>query len=337
MSSKMNAVITIAPKTSVVRQVDMPVMDDDSVLIKIKYCGVCHSEHYAWAHNPQGGAFGHEPMGAIAAVGKNVSGFAVGERVSGLWGNFMPGAGGMVEYAVANVAQSTIVKLPDNVRDEDLALEPLACLYSAASKVKCTMPGATVCVVGCGYMGCGIISLLKLRGMRVVGVDIHPASRSDALTYGADEVYSPQEALDKFIRDARVDDPLDAGFEAVSEWGETNESLDLAIRLTKKCGLLCVGAYHTGPKRQVDMERLGLKAIILNNTHPREYDLMRTGAHNAARMLGEGTWNFKNIPTMVYPMNQFDRAQAELDTKYGRYMKALINMELTDGEPYLVM
>lgn len=325
MGKKMRAIVTIAPKTSVIKEVDMPAMDDDSVLIRLKYCGVCYSEHYDWAHSPEGGTFGHEPMGVIAEVGRNVKEFRVGDRVSGMWGSTLPGAGGMVEYSVANVKKSTLIKLPDNVRDEDLIVEPLACMFSAVSKVKDTMPGTRVCVVGCGYMGCGAISLLKRRGFYIVGVDIRETSRQDALRYGADEVCTPEEALETYK----------SSFKVVCEWGESNESLDTAIRLTACCGLLCVGAYHTGPKRQVDMQQLGVKAIVLHNTHPREPWLSDTGARNAVRMLESGEWNYRDIPTMVYPMDQFDRAQEELESKYGHHMKALINMEMLTGEPYM--
>lgn len=325
METKMKAVITVGPKTSVIKEVDMPVMNDDSVMIKLKYCGVCHSEHYDWANSPDGGAFGHEPMGVIVEVGKNVTGFKVGDHVSGMWGSTLPGAGAMVQYAVADVRNSTIIKIPDNIRDEDAVLEPLSCMFSAVSKVKDTMPGTKICIVGCGYMGCGAISLLKLRGFYVVAVDIRETSRQDALTYGADEVYTPEEALLKYR----------SAFSVVCEWGETNESLDLAINLTAECGRLYVGAYHTGPKRLVDMQQLGVKAIVLNNTHPRESWLSVTGARNAMRMLESGEWKFKNIPTMIYPMDQFDRAQQDQETKYGHYMKALLNMEMETGEPYM--
>lgn len=253
----MKAVITIGPGKSVVREIPEPSMNDDSVKVKLKYVGVCRSEHYDWMHNPNGGAFGHEPMGVIVEVGKNVRGFQVGDRISGLWGSSLPGTGGMVEYAVVDVNDSVLIKLPDDRRDEDMVLEPLACMVCAVSKVRCTMPGAKVCVVGCGYMGCGAISLLKLRGFYVVGVDLLESSRKNALTYGADEVYTPEEVLDRYIRPEK-DNPILAGFEEVMEWGETNESLDLAINLTKMCGQLCVGAYHTGPKRMVDMQQLGV-------------------------------------------------------------------------------
>lgn len=105
----MKAIITTLPGKSVLQEVPMPEMNEDSVLIQLKYCGVCYSEHYEWKTN--GGAFGHEPMGTIVQVGKNVEGFSVGDRVSGLWGSTLPGAGGMVQYAVANPSKDTVVKL----------------------------------------------------------------------------------------------------------------------------------------------------------------------------------------------------------------------------------
>lgn len=333
--AKMKAVITVAPGKSVIREIEKPVMDDDSVMIKIKYCGVCHSEHWDWAHCQQETGFGHEPMGVIVEVGKNVKDFKVGDRVSGLWGSTLPGAGAMVEYSVANVSKSTLIKLPDDIRDEDLIVEPLSCMFSAVSKVECSMPGTRVCVVGCGYMGCGAISLLRMRGCRVTAVDIRESSRQDALKYGAEEALSPEEAIAKYITAYKGENQLEAGFEVVCEWAETNESLDLAIRLTKMCGQLCVGAYHTGPKREVDMQTLGVKAIRLYNTHPREWWLSVNGAHNSVEMLESGQWKYRDIPTMVYPMDQFDRAQAELETKFGHHMKALINMEMETGTPYL--
>jgi len=200
---------------------------------------------------------------------------------------------------------------------------------SAVSKVKCSMPGTTVCVVGAGYMGCGAISLLKLRGAYVVAVDPNPASRENVRKYGAAEVYSPEEMRAKLTTGF-------AGYETVMEWAESSESLDLAVNLTRECGQLCVGAYHTGEKRLVDMQQLNVKAIECLSVHPREWELSRIGAENALRMLADGRWDYQNIPTKIYPMSKFDQAQAELETKFGKYMKAVIDMTVLDGEPYIV-
>ena len=328
----MKHIIMTGPKTSVVA--DMPDVKPscDQILIRLRYVGVCMSEHYDWSNAREGMAFGHEPMGVVEEAGKNVIGFSVGDRVSGSWGGSLPGSGGMVEYAVADPKKDIVVKIPGNIRDEDAILEPLSCMMSAVSKVNCPMPGTDVCVVGAGYMGCGLISLLKLRGAHVIAIDIRPESLANAKKYGADEVYSADEAKVKFLANPT---PY-GGFDVVMEWGETNESLDLAINLTNECGRLCVGAYHTGPKRLVDMQQLGVKAIDLLNTHPREWNLSAAGARNAVRLLSSGEWKYANLPVKVYPMSGFDQAHAELETKYGKYMKALIDMSRIDGEPYII-
>ena len=326
----MKKIVMTGPKASEIVEVANLTPTDEQLLIKTKYVGVCMSEHDDWATAKAGDAFGHEPMGVVISVGKNVTGFAVGDKVSGLWGSTMPGSGGMVEYFVADPKIDTVVKLPDNVRPEDLVLEPLACLMSAVSKANFSMPGTTVCVVGCGYMGCGALSLLKLRGARVVAIDIRPESLADAKKYGADETYLADEAKARFIGTGFP------GFDVVMEWGETEESLDLAINLTKKCGQLCIGSYHTGGKRLVDVQQLNVKAIDCLSTHPREGHLNDTGARNAAMLLESGAWNYKDVPVKIYPMRKFDQAHAELKTKYGTYMKSLIDMEWEDGEPYVL-
>ena len=35
-------------------------------------------------------------------------------------------------------------------------------------------------------------------------------------------------------------------------------------------------------------------------------------------------------------MKKFDQAQAEQEEKYGKYMKAIIDMTKEDGEPYIL-
>jgi threonine dehydrogenase-like Zn-dependent dehydrogenase len=322
-------IVTLSAKHSIVEDVPMPELTDDNILVRQTFVGVCMSEHYDWGHCTGRRAFGHEPVGVVEAVGKNVTEFKVGDRIGGLWGNPLPGGGGMVKYTTVHPKKNCLIHLPDDIRDEDLLVEPLSCLLSAVSKARVNMPGMEVCVVGAGYMGCGAISLLKLRGCFVTAVDIRPECRLDAKKYGADTVLSVEEA------EAMIADGF-KGFDVVMEWGETNESLDLAARLTKQCGRLCIGAYHTGEPRSVNMQLLNVRAIDCLSTHPREADLGVIGARNAVKLLESGRWEFKNIPTKVYPMNQFDRAQEELETKYGKYMKAVIDMSKLDGEPYVI-
>lgn len=328
----MKRLVIEGPKKSKLIDVDMPVItEDDQILIKNKYCGVCMSEHYDWSTAKEGMSFGHEPVGEVVEVGKAVKKFKAGDRVSELFA-------GNEEYTLSTEENTFLI--PDNVADEEAVVEPLSCLVSAVSKVKIPVVGTKVAVVGCGYMGCGAISLLKLRGAYVVAVDIRRESLENAKRYGADEVYTPDELPPHYLGKAgegigfQQEEGL--GFELVMEWGETAESLDLAINLTRMCGQLAIGAYHTGGKRLVDVQQLNVKAIDCLSTHPREMDLNRVSCANALKMISDGTWSYKKVPTKVYPITKFDEAQGELETKYGKYMKALVDWTKLEGEPYII-
>ena len=327
----MKKLVMEGPKKCKFIEVDMPVIEKDTeVLIKNRYCGVCMSEHYDWTTAKEGKSFGHEPMGTVVAVGEAVTRVKVGDRVSGLYS-------GYAEYAVTD--EENVFVIPDELSDTAAILEPLSCLVSAVSKVKIRVVGDRVAVVGCGYMGCGAISLLKTRGAYVVAVDIRKECLLDAKRYGADEVYTPDELPAHYLDEPGKGIGFQSqglGFKTVMEWGETSESLDLAIRMTRMCGQLALGAYHTGGKRLVDVQQLNVKAIDCLSTHPRELDLSRAGCANAIQMLCDGSWDFKEVPTKVYPWSKFDMAQEELTSKYGKYMKAVVDFEMEDGEPYII-
>lgn len=62
------------------------------ILVKVKACGVCHTDMYA-QYNGLGGGFpmvpGHEIIGEVAALGEDVTGWSVGDGVgSGYFGGY---------------------------------------------------------------------------------------------------------------------------------------------------------------------------------------------------------------------------------------------------------
>ncbi len=294
------------------------VPNDDQILVKVKYCGVCMSEHYDWTVAEKGKTFGHEPVGLVAAVGKNVKGFKEGDRVSCLAGS------AFCEYVLSN--EISTFHIPENILDEDATLEPLICLLSAANKLKLPVLGDAVAVVGTGYMGLGMVTLLKqVKGAgKLVAVDIREEARENALKYGADEAYAPEEVPEEYLAD--LANISGRGFSLVSEWGETSESLDLAIRMTKMNGMLGLGAYHTGEKRLVDVQLLNIKSIDALSTHPRHTpEEFRVLGDHAIQLLSTGKWKYLNIPHKIYALNEFDLAHEEIATKPGHFIKGLID------------
>ena len=66
-----------------IRDIDIPKIDDDEILLRVKLVGLCKTDVKKIAHNmfepPR--VFGHEIVGEVAEVGKKVKKFKKGDRV----------------------------------------------------------------------------------------------------------------------------------------------------------------------------------------------------------------------------------------------------------------
>jgi threonine dehydrogenase-like Zn-dependent dehydrogenase len=327
----MKTIIMDGPRKSRIIEVDVPKINDDQLLVKVKYTGMCHSEWYPWTIATKGTQFGHEPMGYVADVGKNVTGFKIGDRVSGLAGDY----GAYSEYVV--MEPKFTVHIPDNVSDEDAIAEPLSCLVSAASKVQIVVPGDSVAVVGAGYMGLGMISLFKLKGAgQIVAIDPREEARENALKFGATEVYAPDELPSDYIlnwnnwgsedssKSGKKIDIFNTGFKSVMEFTGTESGLRLAGDMVSAHGLLGIGGYHNDIDRNIDFKLWNVKAFTAINCHERRADFQTVCCQKSLELLSSGKWNFKGLSTHIYTMDEFDKANEEMESKPNGYIKALV-------------
>ncbi len=163
----MKAAFIVAPRKFEIRDVPMPKITADEILVKVEACGVCTSDMSSYLDNlseenrarrPFPRRVGHEPAGTIVEVGKNVKGYKVGDRITGIFGG-----GDFAEYVSFDPVNPpamgrppTVGKIPDGVPFEHAIGEPMMCLMSIA---RCTNPelGDTVFQVGAGFMGLGVI------------------------------------------------------------------------------------------------------------------------------------------------------------------------------------
>ena len=68
----MKKLLAEAPyKTKVVEVPEPQITGKTQIKIRLTYCGVCMSEHYAWSVCGKA-AFGHEPVGVVTEVGAGV-------------------------------------------------------------------------------------------------------------------------------------------------------------------------------------------------------------------------------------------------------------------------
>lgn len=84
----MKAGIYLGKEAVEIRELDLPEVGDDDVLVQNLYSSICGTDVAVFAHGPNtghkidvGGEFGHETVSRIVKVGRNVTEFVPGERV----------------------------------------------------------------------------------------------------------------------------------------------------------------------------------------------------------------------------------------------------------------
>lgn len=205
----MKSLHIIGPGKTAIVDVSKPTAGPGDVLVKVKACGICGSDHMYTRYGgipPREGAtpLGHEPAGEVVEVGENVSGVAVGDHVvinvmatvDGLLGS--GGAqGGFTEFIILEQAEEGVQfrVIPSDIPWAVAALnEPMAVARHAANRTN-SRPGDKIVIFGAGPIGLGALLAFKARGAgHVVVVDIVPNRLDKALLMGADAVVNSSEA-----------------------------------------------------------------------------------------------------------------------------------------------
>jgi L-iditol 2-dehydrogenase len=187
-----------------VEAVPVPRIEAGEVLIRVHTCGICGTDlkkiHTGSHSAPR--IFGHETSGVIAAVGSDVEGFEVGDRVMvfhhipcgacfycerkvfaqcpvyknvGCTAGFEPSGGGFAQYVrVMNwIVRRGLVKIPDGISFEQAAfVEPVNTCLKGVEALRLE-PGETVLVIGQGPIGIILASLARRAGARVIVSDLY--------------------------------------------------------------------------------------------------------------------------------------------------------------------
>ena len=180
------------PRRSEVVEVEDPVPGARQVLVRVVASGVCTSDLSLWRTGGAGRQasaepirLGHEIVGQVVAVGRDARGWAEGDLVTGLGGQ------GFASLAVLDADR--ILPVPDRIEPALAIGEPVADLAEALSRTH-MRAGDRVAVVGLGFMGLGLVQLVRDRAPGLlIGVDPVPAARQRALDLGADLAFAPEE------------------------------------------------------------------------------------------------------------------------------------------------
>ena len=183
----------------------------NELLVEIAFCGICGSDISMTSGSPfdysVGRCFGHEYSGTVVELGRDISGWKIGDRVA-----CPPKSGcghceacregrllfcatgknlstGFSEYSAVPITAA--VRLPQSLSLADGALvEPMACglraLHAAGMR-----GGERVLVLGAGSMALSIVWWARSLGAASIVVASRSVHRRDiCLTMGADAVHS---------------------------------------------------------------------------------------------------------------------------------------------------
>ncbi len=196
-----------------IRTLPDPTPSNAGVVISVKATGLCRSDWHGWmGHDPDiklPHVPGHELAGTIAAVGRDIRRFKVGDRVtvpfvSGCGhcmecrsGNqqvceeqFQPGFthwGSFAEYVAIDYADQNLVHLPEEISYETAA--SLGCRFATSFRAVVDQGrlqgGEWLAVHGCGGVGLSAIMIGAALGANVVAIDIADDKLALAKALGA--------------------------------------------------------------------------------------------------------------------------------------------------------
>jgi len=205
-------------------EVPEPVCPRDGVIVEVRACGVCRSDHHAWKGADPDVALphimGHEFAGVVAEVGPDCRSLAVGDRITapfilscGTCADCRTGQptvcdaqsvigftfhGAFAERMALPMADFNAVRLPDAL--DFVPAAGMGCRVTTAWRAltdrAALRPGEWVAVHGGGGVGLSAIMLASALGARVVGVDVSPAALDMAREAGANAVLNAREVDD---------------------------------------------------------------------------------------------------------------------------------------------
>jgi NADPH2:quinone reductase len=190
----MRAVIFVRPDgdpaSTVIGEVATPEPGPGQVLVRNDYAGLNYADLMMQTGiypHPKGYPLvaGLEMAGTVAALGADVQGVEVGQRVAA----FSEDAGAFAEFCAVPVER--LVVLPDAVSVEMGAAFYIQAMtaWNLLHTISVTRPGDTVLIhaIG-GGVGLQLTQIAKAAGATVIGTVGTPGKEARALAYGADRV-----------------------------------------------------------------------------------------------------------------------------------------------------
>lgn len=268
----MKALIFDKPNQPIVTDIQTPSINENEVLVRSRRVGICHSDYELLAGNyiipiSYPVTPGHEWVGEVVEVGRNVKGLQRGDRVVGEcvirtperihhFGFSMDGANR--EFFAAR--PEWLHKLPDGVDDAKGALiEPFTCGYYAVLRHGGVDASQTVVVSGGGTIGLVSAAAAIGMGAQVIVVDPVPLRREIAMRLGAVGTVDPSagnavEAVNEMTK---------GGADLVVEAAGHASSLANVFDYARPEGFVSMVGISIGQKIPVELGKIQIKDLTV--------------------------------------------------------------------------
>lgn len=232
------------------------------VLDKAKREGVVPTVQAAFNRLDQPMALGYSTAGTIVALGKNMQGFKVGQRVACAGGGYATHA----EYNV--VPRNLLTPLPKNVDFESAAFTTLGAIALHGFRLAEPQLGENVAVIGLGLLGLLTVQIASAAGCSVLGIDIDPKRVKLASSLNVQAVTRKQ------AESASAAFTANRGFDSVIICADTssNDPIELAGVIARdRAKVVATGAVGLNFPRKIYYEK-ELSFINSRSYGPGRYD-----------------------------------------------------------------
>ncbi len=316
----MRAAVLVQPRHFELREVSLPQISPQQVLVRVEGCGICASniapfEGKPWFRYPmEPGALGHEAWGIIEGTGEDVRNFSAGDRVG------MLSLHAFADYDVADA--SAIVRLPTSVASEPFPAEPLGCALNIFKRAA-LQRNDTVAIIGIGFLGALLTQLVTAAGARVIAISRRRFALDLARQFGAAEVMDESADVIASVKQFTGGKLCDVVIECVGK----QSALDLAVELTRERGRCVIAGYHQDGPRHVNMQLWNWRGLDVINAHERDPQVYRAGMEAAVPAVESGLLDPRPLYTHRFTFDQIGEAFETADARPDNFIKALILMQ----------
>ncbi len=325
----------------VYKDLPIPVISDDEVLIKIKAVGICGSDiHILNDEFPYWPPviLGHEFSGVIEHTGKNTTNYKIGDRVTsepqqkvcGMCRHCRLGHihlcthkrspgwgidGAMAEYI--KLPEALLHKLPDNVSFiEGAVIEPASTVTHAVIERADIRPADYVVITGPGPIGLiasQIAKAVSAKKVIICGISSDEPHRfSVAKSLGADDIINVEK---KDIFEYVLSDTDGYGADMVVECCGSQAAINTAIDiLAKNAKLVCIGISGKD-KLSLSYDKTIYKEINIITSMSSTYSSWKY----TIELLKAGKLDLKKVVSDILPLSEyrigFNKAQERTGLK----------------------